>query len=64
MDQAETLAARAAIFGGIMAGALVYLFSTDEGVILLGQLVIVIIATWASYIIGTVLLRRYAPDLS
>lgn len=63
MDQAELLAARAAIFGGIMAAALVYWFSGDDTTTLLALLVAIAVSTWASYVLGAEAIRRFAPEL-
>lgn len=61
MDQAEMLAARAAIFGGIMAAVLVYWFSDTDTTYLLGMLVAVAVSTWATYVLGAEAIRRFVP---
>lgn len=63
MDQAELLAARAAILGGVMAAVLVYWFSGDDTTIFLGLLVVIAVSTWAAYVLGTEAIRRFVPEL-
>lgn len=62
MDQAERLAARAAIFGGIMAAVLVFwVLGNDTS--LLALLVSIAVTTWAAYTLGAEAIRRFGPDL-
>lgn len=64
MDQAELLAARAALFGGIMAAALIYWFQGDAAPTrLVGLLVAVAVSTWAAYVLGVRALRQFVPEL-
>ena len=61
MDQAEMLAARAAIFGGIMAAVLVYWFSGEDTTMLVAMFVAIAVSTWATYVLGAEAIRRFVP---
>jgi hypothetical protein len=64
MDQAELLAARAAVFGGIMAAALIYWFQGDADTTrLVGLLVAVAVSTWAAYVLGAWAIHQFVPEL-
>lgn len=57
------LAARAAVFGGVMAAGLVYWFSGEDTTVLLGMLVAVAVSTWATYVLGAEAIRRFGPEI-